>query len=371
LDTRAATDHFPGIGRYVVNLAQAMAPLLAQPEDLILLRDPSQPSQWDLGALHDEQVEVVETSVSPFSLQQQWTVPRLLRRLEADLYHSPYYLMPYRPGVPTLVTIHDLIPMRYPEYFTPPQRLVFAVAVRLAVCTSQRVITVSQATARDLQDLLGLSESRVAVIPEAADPAFFPRPAVQVEAVRIKYRLSEPYLLYLGSNKPHKNVTSLVEAWAQFHDGQQVESHASLVIAGVWDARYPEPCQRAEQLNLTKSIRWLGAVPESDLPALYSGAAAFVFPSLYEGFGLPVLEAMACGTPVACSDTSSLPEVAGDAALLFDPAEVESIATALERSLNNAELRCELAKRGLRRVSQLSWGHSARETLRVYRELVA
>jgi alpha-1,3-rhamnosyl/mannosyltransferase len=370
LDTRTANDHFPGIGRYVINLARAMAPPLAPDEDLILLHDPSQPSHWDLGSLTGEQVEVVETSLTPFSPRQQWIVPRLLRGLSADLYHSPYYLMPYRPDVPTLVTIHDLIPMRFPEYYSPTQRLIFAVTVRLAIRAAQRVIAVSRATARGLQDLLGLSETRTAVVPEAADPAFYPRPAAQVEAVRSKYGLSGPYLLYLGSNKPHKNLTRLVKAWAQVYDAQHATRSSHLVIAGVWDARYPEPSQRAEQLNLTESVRWLGPVPETDLPALYTGATVFVFPSLYEGFGLPVLEAMACGIPVACANTSALPEVAGDAALLFDPNVVDSVAQALSQLLEDPELRAHLIRQGLRRAAQFSWDRTARETLNQYRGLL-
>jgi len=154
----------------------------------------------------------------------------------------------------------------------------------------------------------------------------------------------------------------LVHAWAAVRSAD-----ASLVIAGHWDARYPEARQAASQSGLTNRIFFVGPVAEGDLPALYGGALAFVFPSLYEGFGLPVLEAMACGTPAACSNVSSLPEVASDAALLFDPLDVESIALTLRRLVTDADLRADLRERGLRRAAHFSWERTARQTLEVYR----
>ncbi|HID89588.1 MAG TPA: glycosyltransferase family 1 protein, partial [Anaerolineae bacterium] len=191
---------------------------------------------------------------------------------------------------------------------------------------------------------------------------------------RRKYGLPERYILYLGSNKPHKNLVRLVEAWALVTKrGTRDTEHGSrttLVIAGAWDPRYPESRERAESLGLG-NIRWLGPVPESDLPALYTGATVFVFPSLYEGFGLPVLEAMACGAPVICSNVSSLPEVAGDAAVTFTPTDPGAIADALDRVLNDAGLCADLRDRGLRRARLFSWDQSARRTLALYREVRA
>ena len=362
LDARTATDHFPGIGRYTVNLARAMVSILGRNERLTLLRDPTQSSPWDLTTLAGAQVQVIDVPLSPFSRRQQWILPRLLRRLEATIYHSPYYLMPYRPGVPALVTIHDLIPLCYPRYFTLVQRVVFAVTVRLAVRAARRVIAVTRATASDLQRYLRNSVARASVIPEAADPAFRPRPPAEVEAVRRRYDLPEQYVLYLGSNKPHKNLVRLVEAWAR-------PRSLPLVIAGAWDPRYSEPRQRAEALGLGGSVLWFGPALELDLPAIYTGAIAFVFPSLYEGFGLPVLEAMACEIPVACSHASSLPEVVGEAALTFDPTDTTAIARAVDRLLSDADLRADLRKRGVRQAARFSWERAARETLALYRAL--
>lgn len=365
LDLRTATAHFPGIGRYVVNLARAMVPLLASQERLILLRDPTRPSPWNLSALAGERVQVVDVPFSPFSLRQQWAVPRLLARLGADLYHSPYYLMPYCPGVPAVLTVHDLIPLRLPRQSTLQARLLFRWTMALALRTVHQVVAVSEATRRDLLRWFRVPAGRVTVIPEAADPAFFPRPPAEIETVRRRYGLPDSFVLYVGSNKPHKNLPRLVEAWAQ------ITEHGirnTLVLAGPWDPRYPEPRRRAEQLGL-ENVRWLGPVPEADLPALYSAATLFVFPSLYEGFGLPVLEAMACGVPVVCSDTSSLPEVAGDAALRVNPTDVEALAAAIERALADEALRADLRATGLERARQFTWEAVAQKTLGVYRQM--
>ncbi len=371
LDLRTATPHFPGIGRYVVNLARAMAPLLEGNERLILIRDPAHPSPWDVVALAGEGIKIVDVPCSPFSLRQQWVIPRVLRHRQADLYHTPYYLMPYRPGRPTILTVHDLIPLLFPRQSTARARFLFRWTMELALRAARHIIAVSEATSRDLQRHFP-SAKRISVIPEAPDPIFFPRPPAEVEAVRRKYALPETFVLYVGSNKPHKNLVRLIEAWS--HLTQYTIRNTfyalrfTLVIAGVWDSRYPEARLLAEARGL-ETIRWLGPVPEADLPALYSAATVFVFPSLYEGFGLPVLEAMACGTPVACSDTSSLPEVVGDAALTFPPTNPQAIAGSLARLLQDADLRAELRERGLHQAARFSWERTAAQTLALYRTI--
>lgn len=366
LDARTVTPHFPGIGRYVANLARAMVPLLGEGERLLLLRDPTRPSPWDPTALAGERIQVVDVPVSPFALHQQWVLPCLLRRLGIDVYHSPYYLMPYRPGVPTLATVYDLIPLLFPQIVSPRARLLFRWTMALALRAASHIIAISQATRHDLLAFFRPSPQKVTAIPLAADPGFHPRPATEVERVCRKYALPEEYVLYLGINKPHKNLVRLIDALSQI---QHHVSRFTLVIAGVWDSHYPEPRQRVEALGLENGVRFLGPVPEEDLPALYAGAALFVFPSLYEGFGLPALEAMACGVPVACSNTSSLAEVVGDAALTFDPTNVDVIADALNRLLADADLRADLRQRGLRRAAQFSWERTARQTLELYRSV--
>lgn len=364
LDGRTIADHFPGIGRYTFNLAQALAKVLPAGDELTLLHDPRQPNtRYDLAALAAQPgLRLVEVRARNFSLVEQWRVPVALRRLKSSVYHSPYYVMPYWPGVPSVLTLFDLIPMLNPEDFSPMARLSFAVAVRLAARAARRVITISQASANDLRKHLGLPEAVLSAIPLAADPMFVPQPAESVARVQARYGLPADYVLYLGSNKPHKNLSGLVRAFVQLTPASV--GGAELVIAGHWDERFPQARLAAQ--GAPDRVRFLGPVAQADLPALYAGATLFVFPSIYEGFGLPPLEAMACGVPVACSNSSSLPEVVDDAALLFDPLDVEAISGALERACTDSALRADLAAHGLQRAQQFSWARTARQTLDLY-----
>jgi glycosyltransferase involved in cell wall biosynthesis len=362
LDARTATDHFPGIGRYVTHLSQALA-RIAPDLGLTLIYDPSAPA----ARLTLPDLPRIACSASPFSMQQQWIVPRMLRQAGATLFHSPYYLMPYLPGVPSVVTCYDLIPVIYPEYFTAAQRLIYRLAHTLALGTARVVLAISEATRSDLVRIFHLDPRRVAVTPLAAGAHFVPRLPAQIATVRVKYALPEQYALYLGINKPHKNLARLVQAWQISNSKSQIPN-LELVIAGQWDERYPEIKQLAKDLGLKDQIVFAGPVSELDLPALYSGATLFIFPSLYEGFGLPVLEAMSCGTPVVCSNTSSLPEVAGDAAILVNPLDTNALAEAMRCVLASQELQQALREKGLAQAAKFSWQRAAQETLAVYRQ---
>jgi glycosyltransferase involved in cell wall biosynthesis len=363
LDARTATDHFPGIGRYAVNLARALIQV-APDLELSLLQDPSAPAS----RLALPELPRITCPVSPFALRQQWAVPRILRQSRADVYHSAYYLMPYLPGVPTVLTYYDLIPIRYPHYFSRWQPLIYRLATVLALRTAGLTLAISESTRTDLIRYFHADPERLAVTPLAADERMRPAAPEQINAVRWKHHLPEQYVLYLGVNKPHKNLVKLVEAWSHFKS-RNPHSTVQLVIAGHWDERYPEAKRLCEELGLREAVAFAGPVAEADLPALYSGAMLFVFPSLYEGFGLPVLEAMACGTPVICSSTSSLPEVAGNAAVLIDPANVEALAEALQSVLDDDERRRLLRARGLAQADRFSWRETARRTAEAYRSL--
>jgi alpha-1,3-rhamnosyl/mannosyltransferase len=370
LDGRTISDHFPGIGRYTFNLAGALAQALPPGDELLVLHQPGQTNtRFDLAALASHpSLRLVPTGVPNFALREQWQMPALLRRLGANVYHSPYYWMPYRAGCPTLVTLHDLIPMRCPCDYSAGARLVFAVAIRLALRAARRVISVSRATAVDLQQLLHVAPERLVMIPEAPDPMFRPQPPEAVALVRSRYGLPTDYALYFGSNKPHKNLPRLVRAYNHLEASSDLPP---LVIGGHWDERFPAARRVAEVSGAGDRVVFIGPVAQSALPALYSGARLFVFPAVYEGFGLPPLEAMACGVPVVCSDTSSLPEVVGDAALTFDPLNEAAITTALARGLNDVALRVDLRARGLARAALFTWTRAAQLTLDVYHSLEA
>ncbi len=387
IDGRYIQDHFPGIGRYTYSLIEALAQV-ASDDSFIVLHNPARRNtRYDVAALaRHANVTLVPVDVPTFALAEQTRLPWVVRRLRLDVLHSPYYIKPYLLPCPSVVSLYDLIAARYPEYLPSSwARLVFAITTRLAITTARRLITLSAASRRDLVELYGVPPARVAVTPLAADEHFQPiAEATILEAVRRKYALPEHFVLYLGSNKPHKNLARLIQAWSLILSpqssapnrqsaigaahGPPPRGNRQLVIAGHWDPRYPQAQQRATELGLEESVRFLGDVSEADLPALYNLATIFAFPSLYEGFGLPPLEAMACGTPVVCANTSSLPEVVGEAALLFDPLDLQAMAATIAQALSDASLRAALGARGLARARLFSWERTARETLAVYRE---
>jgi alpha-1,3-rhamnosyl/mannosyltransferase len=374
IDGRYIQDHFPGIGRYTYNLSRALTQV-APDEVFVLLHNPALlNTRYDLACLiHLPNIELVRINVPTFSWTEQLRLPLVIGYLSLDVCHSPYYIKPYWLPCPSVVTIYDLISKLYPQYLPSPwARLTFEFATRLALRSAQRVITASQAARSDLIVLYHLAPKKIAVTPLAADERFRPLNQKEIELVRHKYDLPEHYALYLGINKPHKNLVRLIEAWSLLIGHCSLGfGHWPLVIAGHWDPRYPQARERAQQLGLEQRVRFLGPVAEADLPALYSGADLFVFPSLYEGFGLPVLEAMACGVPVVCSKTSSLPEIVGEAALTFDPLDVEEMAAKIEKALGDEALREEMREKGLQRAARFSWERTAEKTLEVYRAVVS
>lgn len=363
LDGRTIQDHFPGIGRYTFNLALALAESGPADDILLLHNQRDRNTRFDLDLLRaNPNLSIVEANSAYFSPVEQWRIPRELRSHRRELYHSPYYLMPYRTPCPAVVTIHDLIPLLYPHYFTAVQRLAFDVSVRLAARVARIVVADSEATAADLRRLLHLDPRKVRVVLAAADPTLVRASDAVIASTRTRYGLPDSYVLYVGSNKPHKNLARLVEAWSLVKKRGQTQ----LVIGGAWDTAYDAPKMAATRLGLENEVRWLGSVPQTELAALYSGSAMFVFPSEYEGFGLPVLEAMACGVTVICSNRSSLPEVAGDAAILIEPDDSQAWAEAIGRLLEDAGLRADYAQRSARRAQKFTWGQSARQMRALY-----
>jgi len=296
-------------------------------------------------------------------------LPWLARRLGASLVHCTYVTPPRCP-VPTVVTVHDVSFARHPEWFTRRDRALLGTAVPYSARRARAVIAPSEHARREIVELLGIPDQRVHVTPEACGREFRPVAAAErAEALR-RAGLEGPYVLSLGNLQPRKNLARLLEAWRRLRDAGCLDGHRLVLAGGAHGKREPVARLVAEA-GLGDTVVLPGYVPQADLPGLYSGATAFVYPSLYEGFGLPVLEAMACGAPVASSGAASLPEVAGDAALLFDPLDAEGIAASLGALLADEALRAALAARGFSRAANFSWAACARSTLAAYEAALA
>jgi len=295
---------------------------------------------------------------------EQMRLPGRLRALGIDVLHSTHHTLPLRPIRPRrVVTIHDLTFFRIPERYPLARRLYMQSSTRAAAKVADAIIVPSRAVRDDVIAALGVPQSKLHVVYEAASPPFAPIAQEDAAAVVARYGLTPPFVLSVGSLEPGKNRTRLIRAMRALRD-EGVE--VTLAIVGQRGWRYTRDFRLIEELGMTDRIRYLGYVEQSDLAALYSAARAFTFPSLYEGFGLPVLEAMACGTPVLTSRVSATAEVAGDAALLVDPLSVEEIGGALRRLLSDADLCAELRQRGIERAHDFSWARAADETHAAY-----
>lgn len=287
---------------------------------------------------------------------------------KVDIFHSPDLVFPALKRTKSILTIHDLAFILFPECYTLLNRQYLKSMVPLSARRASKIIADSQSAKQNIIELLSIPEGKIKVIPCGIDEQFqVIADKAYIESIKRKYGLKKDYILYVGTLEPRKNIGALLQAFHQLK--QKKGFDFQLVIAGGKGWLYEKLFKRVRELKLTDDVLFTGYVPEEDLPALYNGAALFVYPSLYEGFGLPVLEAMACGTPVVTSNSSSLPEVVGDAALLVDPKDAEGLAQAIEKVLSGSALQQELVQKGLRRAEMFSWEKTARETLKVYEEV--
>jgi len=297
---------------------------------------------------------------------EQLVQPWVLRQIGADLVHGPVFVGPLLAHCPVVVTIHDLSFIRCPDLSRPANRLYRTVLTRLSAQRARRLIAVSAHAAAESTRLLGVPRERVDVIYHGVDPVFRPLPVDEVAAFRRDRGLPERFVFFVGTLEPRKNLVRLVEAFARIRDGR-----VRLVLAGGKGWLYDDLFAKVEALELDEEVVFPGYVMNDELSLWYNAATVFSYPSVYEGFGLPVLEAQACGTPVLTSNTSSLPEAAGDGALMVDPYDVEELAAGLDRLLTDEPLRHELRERGLAHARQFSWPRTARETACVYRRAMA
>jgi glycosyltransferase involved in cell wall biosynthesis len=286
--------------------------------------------------------------------------------MEANLVHGPVFVGPLVAPCPVVTTVHDLSFIRFPHLFRPVNRIYLKVMATLSARRASRIVAVSEHAASEAVCLLGVPRERIDVVYHGVDPAFRPLAAEAVATFCERQGLSDPFLLFVGTLEPRKNLVRLIEAFAQVYDGR-----TRLVLVGGKGWLYDDLFRRVEELDLGDAVLFPGYVRSSELPLWYNAATALAYPSLYEGFGMPVTEAQACGTPVLTSDDSSLPEAAGEAALLVDPHKVEEIAAGLRRILVEEALREDLKKRGLVHAREFSWSRTALQTIQVYRRALA
>ncbi|HXK33714.1 MAG TPA: glycosyltransferase family 1 protein [Dehalococcoidia bacterium] len=356
-----------GAGVYALELARALARRPPSGDGYaIFIR-----GDWldeELRGRRDWRIERVRTSRTGRVPWEQARLPGRLHALAADVLHSTHHTLPLRPmRTKRVVTVHDVTFFRIPGRYTAARRLYMQAMTRASARVADAIIVPSLAVRDDVVRTLGVDAAKVSVIYEAAAGRFVRASEDAVAAMRQRYMLEAPYVLSVGSLEPGKNRGRLFRAFRALLD----EGIAyDLVVAGQPAWKYAEEGALVRELRLLPRVKYLGYVPDDDLPALYSGATAFAFPSLYEGFGIPVLEAMACGVPVLTSAVSATAEVAGDAALLCDPESVESIRDGLRRLLTDASLRADYAARGQKRASEFSWARAAEETRAVYERVV-
>ncbi|MFA5974885.1 MAG: glycosyltransferase family 1 protein [Elusimicrobiota bacterium] len=341
-----------GIGTYIRGLLQALAENPPAGLALSLLVSPHHPHRWPWPT------RAVASGM--YSVSEQWTVPAAFRESKARLIHIPHYNAPVTLSHQSILTVHDLIHLKFPEFL--PSRFASAYAsffFRCLVPRARAILVPSQHTRCDLLERLDISPERIIVTPEAASPRFRPADEAEKQRVRNHYDLPPEYFLYVGNLKAFKNVPRLVRLYSRLAQRRPVPR---LVLVG---RNFIDGFEK--ELARVPAVRWLPEAAFDDLPAIYSAALGFVYPSLYEGFGLPPLEAMACGTPVISSNRASLPEVVGDAACLVDPEDDDAITAALERLMDDAAFRRDLTERGQRRAAGFSWSRMAGQTVDVYR----
>lgn len=347
IDTQSTLGRKTGIGQYTLRLAAAMRSAAPEHEfvELNLGRD--------IVMRTDRRLR-----------WQQIQLPRRARRAGAALLHVPGFDGPVHSAIPVVLTVHDLIGMLFPQNFPPVSRLYWSQWLPFTVRFARRIIADSECTRRDIVRLMHIPAERIQVIPLGVDSRFEPQGSEAIRKARKHFGLQAEYILYVGTLEPRKGVDTLIDAFVRMDEGHTHE----LVIAGkkgwYWEAVLnrigPEAAAR---------VRVLEYVPDEILPALYAGATAFALASRYEGFGLPVLEAMACGTPVVCANSSSLPEVAGDAARLVPADNPAALASALQEVMNDRTLADSLRHKGVERAREFTWEKTARATIGIYESL--
>jgi len=372
IDCRWITIDTGGISRHTLNLVEQLS-LIDENNQYFLLVDNQKTEEKITKRIHGGgNFQFIFTKYGTFSLMNQVLLPMMLERKNIQILHSPNFAIPFFGNFKKIITIHDLIPYIHPEWFPMSKKTlffpVFKTILKQTIRRVDKIITNSLYSGRDIKQAFFCQEKVVSIY-NGVESSFQPiNQPLLLAKIKDKYNLSIPFILYVGRQDPSKNIVGLIKTLGQL---RKKIPEISLVILGKKDERYFAPyLLLAEKFGLSDKIFFTGIIPDAELPLMYSLSSVFVFPSLYEGFGLPPLEAMACGCPVVCSNTSSLPEVVGDAGIMVDPNNVDELANAIHRVLMDSHLRKKMIEKGLERTKMFSWKKMAEETLKVYEEVL-
>jgi len=358
------TKRLTGVGFYTYNLLLNLAKLFPETEyDLFLPRRSLVPLN----------LPNLKPIFCPFVKGIIWEQTRLsheCRRRGVDLLHCTNYIVPIISQTPIVLTIHDLAVLRYPQTHPWKRRFKHQLLLRRSIEKAKLIIAVSRFTAQEISSIFHFPGERVKVVYEGVSPFFFPwKDEDRLNQIRKRYNLPSKFILYVGTLEPRKNISSLLLAFEMLKS-QRKFPH-KLVITGDKGWIYGEIIKTWKRMEIKREVIFTGYIPIADLPGLYGLAQLFVYPSIYEGFGLPPLEAMACGTPVVVSNGSSLPEVVGEAGIIVDPKRPESICQGMERVLGNSSLQSQLRDKGLKRVKEFTWEKTAQMTQKIYEEVLS
>lgn len=362
IDARLVYYRQAGISQYTIRLLDEFAAMGADDEFIVLQ---SRKHRSQLVSAANFQRRGLWTP--PHHRFEQILLPLELAAVDLDVLHSPDFIPPFRRKCRSVITIHDLNFLLYPHFLTPESASYYG-QIDQAVRQCDYIIAVSESTKRDIIQLTGAPEDKISVVHEAAHPIYRPlQDEAFIRQAKTRLGISRKFILFVSTIEPRKNVPTLLMAYKQLLDSYHAE--VDLVLAGEKGWLFGEVFALVDKLGLGERVRFLGRVSPEDLLGLYNAAQLLVHPAFYEGFGLPPLEAMACGTPVVASNTSSLPEVVGDAALLVEPTDVDGMTVALWRVLSDGALRQQMSDKGLKRASMFSWRRAAIETMVIYRSL--
>ncbi|MBI5421981.1 glycosyltransferase family 4 protein [Candidatus Peregrinibacteria bacterium] len=363
IDARMYGSGFTGIGRYTYELIHNLAQLDRSNDYVIFLRKEA----FDGFVPPSPRFQKVLADFPHYSLAEQTRFLSVLNREHLDLMHFCHFNAPVLYRHPFVVTLHDLTLSFFPGKKMTHwiQRVAYHIVLRLVTRHAQQIIAVSGHTKKDLQTLLGIPDEKVTVIFNGVNPDFSTPSSVDPKALRTQFGLAKPYFLYTGVWRDHKNIVGLLKAFDALN--RESDHHYQLVITGRPNPNYPEIPETVKALRLENEVRLTGLVGDEELKALYQQALAYVFPSFYEGFGFPPLEAMLCGIPVAASNTSSIPEICGQGnAVFFDPYDIEAMTTAMRTVATDQALRKDLVERGFKHALRFKWEAMASSVLDVY-----